>query len=91
MIDRLENKRISDICRTIGVPDDFSEPEDIAKYWRYVINRYSPELLVNRLSDVIGIIVTTLRVIVGIGLIVWYLGVVVLYSWDGIYGDEILL
>lgn len=53
IIDRLENKWISDICRAIVVPDDFNKPEDIAKYWKYVIARYSPNLLVNRLSDVI--------------------------------------
>lgn len=88
---RLEKKRSSDMCRTIGVQEDSTETEDVAKCWRYLIARYSPDLLANRLSDAIGMLVTTISAIISVGITAWYFGMVVYFAWHGDYGEPILL
>lgn len=88
---RVEKKRAASMCRTLAIPEDSTDQDDIAKCWRYMIARYSNELLANRLSDLIGLLVTSVGVIIGIGMSMWYIGMVVYFVWTWDFSEPFLL
>ncbi|WP_447874618.1 hypothetical protein [Serratia fonticola] len=88
---KIEKNRASSMCRSIAVHEESNDPEDAAKCWRYMISRYSSDLLANRLSDLIGILITPLSTIIGIGLSIWYFVMVAYFTWNGHYSEPYLL
>ncbi|AYX15419.1 hypothetical protein GBL98_04550 [Yersinia pseudotuberculosis] len=89
--ERLEKKRSIDMCRTLSVPEDSTDLEDVAKCWRYLIARYSPDLLSNRLSDAIGLLIVVVSTTISAGITIWYFGMIAYFSWYGYYGEPELL
>lgn len=88
---RVDKKRASYMCRSIGVQEESTDTDDAAKCWRYMISRYSNDLLANRLSDFIGMLVTPLSTIIGVGISIWYFGLIAYLVWYGDYGEPYLL
>lgn len=88
---RVEKKRATSICRSLAIPEDSTDQDDIAKCWRYMIARYSNELLANRLSDLIGIVVTSVGTIISIGISIWYVGMIVYFVWNRDFNEPSLL
>ncbi|EAA7760280.1 hypothetical protein AIN98_14385 [Salmonella enterica] len=88
---RIEKKRSASMCRTIAVHEASTDPDDAAKCWRYMIARYSNDLLSNRLSDLIGVVTSSLSTIIGIGISIWYFGMIAYFVWNGDYGEPFLL
>lgn len=88
---RVEKKRSSAMCRAVGVDEESTDPEEVSKCWRYMIARYSSDLLANRLSDLIGLISTSLSVIISIGISLWFFGMIAYFVWFGDYGEPSLL
>lgn len=88
---RINKKRAADMCRGLGVPTDSTNPDDIARCWKYMIDRYSTELLSNRLSDVIGTIITVARTVLSVMITLWYFGMIAFFVWYQDFGEPTLL
>ncbi len=87
---RVEKKELLQY-RSLAIPEDSTDQDDIAKCWRYMIARYSNELLANRLSDLIGIVVTSVGTIISIGISIWYVGMIVYFVWNRDFNEPSLL
>lgn len=88
---KIEKSRSAAMCREIAVSESSTEQEDVAKCWRYMIQRYSNELIVNRLSNLVGSLVTTLNSIISIGLSLWYFGMIGYFVWESDYSNPLIL
>lgn len=89
--ERLDKVGTANMCRTLGVAPDSTNEDDVARCWKYLIDRYSPELLVNRLSDAIGTLTNIASSVLSVGITLWYFGMVIYFAWNQYYGDLILL
>ncbi|WP_411753544.1 hypothetical protein [Serratia sp. (in: enterobacteria)] len=87
----IDKKRSSDMCRTLGIPPDSTKEEDISRCWMYLIERHSPELLVNRLSDAIGTLIVLAYTILSVVITLWYIGMIIYFSLERHYNEPILL
>ncbi|CNL11371.1 Uncharacterised protein [Yersinia frederiksenii] len=88
---RIEKKRAASMCRTIAVHEESIDPDDMAKCWRYMIARYSNDLLANRLSDLIGLITSSISTIISIGISIWYFGMIIYFVWNWDFSEPVLL
>lgn len=90
-LEKLDKIGTANMCRTLGVSPDSTNEDDVARCWKYLIDRYSPELLVNRLSDAIGTLTNIASSVLSVGITLWYFGMVIYFAWNQYYGDHILL
>lgn len=88
---RIEKNITLSMCRATGVDEDSTEIDDKAKSWRYMISRYSNELLVNRLSDLFGVFTIFFSTLINSGITVWYLGIIAYSVWTWDFSEPFLL
>ncbi|SUB99987.1 hypothetical protein [Proteus penneri] len=78
-------------CREAGVKHDSENIEDVEKYKRYLINRYSSEKFVNRITDLIGMFLFITSILIQIILFVSMISMIFYFPINGDYSEDWLL
>lgn len=88
---RMLRTSLENVCREIGIDCDSNNDEDIKKYRNHLIKKYSSEKFVNRITDVIGILILVISIpfqaIVSMSMIF----MIFYFPIKGYYSDELVL
>ena len=84
-------KQVKSICRDIGISDNSEDPEEVKRFNDAVLIRYSEEKFVNRITNLIGLAISVVSVIVEVAFIL-SLGVLLFYiPINDYYNDDFLM
>lgn len=78
-------------CREAGIKHDSGNIEDVEKYKRHLINRYSSEKFVNRITDLIGILVFAISILIQAVLFISMISMIFYFPINGNYSEDWLL
>ncbi|MGE1854439.1 hypothetical protein ACMFGU_09690 [Morganella morganii] len=89
--DKKTKKMFKETCREAGIDCDSNDEEDIKKYRDYLIKRYSSEKFVNRITDVIGVLVVIVSVLSQAAIFISMIFMIFYFPINGYYSEDELL
>ncbi|MEM7861447.1 hypothetical protein Q4Q81_09360 [Morganella morganii] len=85
------SKQVKSICRDIGISDNSEVPEEVKRFNDAVLLRYSEEKFVNRITNLIGLIVSIVSVIVEVACILSLAFLLFYIPINDYYHDDFLM
>ncbi len=88
---RMSRLLLEETCLEVGVNVNSTNEEDIKKYKIHLINKYSSEKFVNRLTDAIGIMLFIVSIPIQVIIPISMILMVFYFSFNGYYSDDWIL